>query len=220
MVAEEALRRLQAVTEGTDPEPSAEFLGRKYQVRTDGRLAAVLAYASVGQPTAPERVRLESLGELGSGGDVSETATLAAAHRLLEECLDDFGGFAIAAFEGKASAGQVRDAVMRVIEVITARPAMAALRLLGYITANLAEFDGGLLTAGGPGLAALSAREACNAAFARALGTVEPDRQAEWREDLYLDFSPEDEALAMVRKMQADQKAKQEQEAAGDDSAD
>lgn len=214
MVAEEALRRLQAVTEGTDPEPLAEFLGQKYLVLTDGRLAPLLAYASMGQPTAPERARLESLGDLDSGGTVSDTAVLAAAHRLLEECLDDFGSFARAAFEGKANVTQVRDAVMRVIEVITARPAMAALRLLGYVTANLAEFDGGLLTSGGRGLAAMSAREACNAAYARALGSVEPDRRAEWREDLYLDYSPEDEALAMVRQMQADKKAKEE--AAGD----
>jgi len=216
MVPEEALRRLQAVTEGTDPEPSVQFLGQPYLVRTDGRLAALLAYASTGQPTAAERVRLESLGDLGSGGTVSEQAMLAAAYDLLEQCLDDFAGFASAAFDGKASAAQVRDAVMRVIEVVTARPPMAALRLLGYVTANLAEFDGGLLMAGGPGLAAMSAREACNAAFARALETIEPDRQAEWKEDLYLDYSPEDQALEMVRKMQADRKAREE---AGDDSA-
>jgi hypothetical protein len=66
----------------------------------------------------------------------------------------------------------------------------------------------------------MSAREACNAAFARALTGIEPDRQAEWKEDLYLDYSPEDQALEMVRKMQADRKAREEKEAAGDDGAD
>lgn len=199
---EEQLRYLQASVEGVDPDVSATFLEVRYEVATRARLAPLLRYAALGQRSARERARLESLGE-AAGEAPTEQAGLAAAHWLLEDCLADFRAFSEAAIAGKALAEDIHTVVERIVEVLTARPALAGLRLLRHVASNLAELDGRLLLAGGRGIAALSVREVCNAAYAKMLDEVDPERRAEWIESLYLDYSPEERALEMVRQMQA-----------------
>lgn len=208
---EEALRRLQAAVEGVDPEPSVIFLGVPYRVATRGRLAPLLRYAALGQPTARVRAQMESLGDEHADGDLpSQQSSLAAAHWLLEDCVSDFRAFENAALAGKASSGDVHAAVERVVEVQTARPPLAGLRLLRHVTGNLAELDGLLLLAGGGGIAALSAREVCNICYAKLLGETDPEHRAEWVEGLYLDYNPEEQAMEQVRQMQADRAAREE----------
>lgn len=211
MAPEEALRRLQAAAEGTDPRPEITFLDARYAVITDGTLAPLLRYCAAGQLPARERARLESLGEPAK--EPGQQAILAASYSLLEDCLADFSDFSAAAFAGKVAGDDVQQAVMRVIEVITARPAMAGLRLAHDATASFAELDGILLLAGGRGVAGMSAREVCNTVFARRLSEQDPELRAEWVEGLYLDYDPQSQALQMVRQMQADRAARE----AGDD---
>ncbi len=207
MAPEEALRCLQAVTEGTDPRPEIEFCGERYAVITDSTLAPLLRYCAAGQLPPRERARLESLGEDPRGP--GEQAIMAAAHEMLEDCLADFGGFSRAAFTGKVSGDDIQQAVMRLIEVLTARPAMAGLRLARDASASFTELDGLLLLAGGRGVADMSAREVCNVVFARRLDQQDPELRAEWVEGLYLDYDPQSQALEMVRQMQADRAAKE-----------
>lgn len=220
---EEQLRQLQAMVEGVDPKASVTFLDTKYEVATRARLAPLLRYAALGQPTARERARLECMGDALGGEDEglpNEQSSLSAAHCLLEDTVLDFRAFSEAALAGKAMAKDVHSAVERIIEVNTARPALAGLRLLRHVAGNLSDLDGRLLLAGGQGIRALSVRETCNACYVYLYDRVDDERKAEWVESLYLDYSPEDRALEMVRRMQADRRRKQEEaggEVMGDD---
>jgi hypothetical protein len=168
-----------------------QFLGEAHKIREDG-LAPLLRYARLAEEAGPD-----------------DSAPLAAVHRLLEDCVLDFPAFTAAALEGKAESGDIQGAVRQLVEFYCVRSHWAAMRLVGYIGAHLEETDGQLIRDTGRGLASLSAREACDLALAICVaGLSEEDRQI-FFEDLNYAGNPEAEALAMVRQMQADRKARE-----------
>jgi hypothetical protein len=189
-LTEEELRFLQADVEGVPHARAVTFLGAEYPV-TGAGLVAMLRYA-VGSR---------------SGHKDSQQFAMAAAHRVLEECLDPeyWADFQEAAIAGKARAEQVFDVVQQVVEVHTARPWRAGLRLLGYAAVNMAELDGTLLATTGRGMADLTPRQLCNLVLAQLLKGRDDEQRAEFLEDLYLDYDPEAEARMKVYQMIADQ---------------
>ena len=190
-LTEEELRLLQADVEGVPHLRVVTFLGRRYPV-TGAALVAMLRYA---------------VGSHGKGA--SEQFAMAAAHRVLQECLDPacWPDFQESAILGKARAEQVFDVVQQVVEIHTARPWRAGLRLLGYAAANLAELDGTLLATTGRGMGDLTPRQLCNLVLAQLLKGRDEEQRAEFLEDLYLDFDPEEEARSKVYQMIADREA-------------
>jgi hypothetical protein len=172
------------------------FAGKSWAVRADG-LAALLRYAQAGM-APPEEHR----------------SPLAAMHRLLEDCITDFAGFSAAAFSSRVQDEEILDAARQLTRLYCARSHWEATRLIGFLAASLEELDGRLLLATGRGMASLSAREACNLAVTVCLeGRTEEDRDI-FMEDLKFEGDPEGDALAAVRQMTADRKAR-EAEAAG-----
>lgn len=190
-LAEEDLRLLQAEHEGVAHAREAVFCGERYPV-TRISLVALLRYASTKR-----------------GGDDGGQAAMAAAHRVLQDCLDPscWPEFQEAAIRSKITVEQVSDVIQQIIEIHTAQPWRAAMRLLGYAAHNLAELDGTLLADTGRGLADLTPRQLCNIVLARLLGGLDEEKRAEFLEDLYLDFDPESEAMKQVQQMIADKEA-------------
>lgn len=168
---------------------AVSFLDGQYAVTGTG-LAALLRYA---------------------GGDPEATGQqqMAATHRVLQECLDsqDWPRFQEAAVYGKASASDVAGVIYQLVEIHTARPWRAGMRLLGYAAGHLAELDGTLLAETGRGLADLTPRQLCNLVFARLIAGKDEEQRAEFIEDLYLDFDPEAEAREKVLQMIASREA-------------
>lgn len=134
---------------------------------------------------------------------------MAAAHRVLEECLNPacWPDFQEAAIMGKVTGDQVFAVVQQIVEVHTARPWRTGMRLLSYATGNLAELDGTLLLTTGRGVGDLTPRQLCNLVLAQLLQGKDAEQRAEFLEDLYLDFDPEEEARAKVMQMIADKEA-------------
>lgn len=183
MITEQEMRELA----GVPAEPEISFLGEPHKIREDG-LAALLRYAGA-----------------GADGD-----GMAAAHRLLEDCLIDFPAFAAAALEGKAEAEDIQAAVRQLTEFYCARKYWPAMRLIGYVADKLAEMDGQLIRASALGIASLSAREACNLALAVCLDGLSGDDRELFFEDLEYEGNPEADAMEKVRQMQADAAARAE----------
>lgn len=188
-LAEEDLRLLQAEHEGVPHARQVIFGGTAYPA-TRISLVALVRYAGTKR------------------GD-SDQAQMAAAHRVLEECLDPdrWPEFQEAAIRSKMTVEQVGEVIQQIIEIHTAQPWRAALRLLGYAAYNLAELDGTLLSSTGRGLADLTPRQLCNIVLARLLNGLDEEKRAELLSDLYLDFDPEAEALKKVQQMIADREA-------------
>lgn len=170
------------------------FAGQQWKIRDDC-LSPLLIYAQSGIKAGPE----------GKGGD-----GLAALHQLFESCLVDFAAFSLAAYESKATLDEVQAVGRRIVELSCARGFWPSMRLLSYIIASLAEFDGMVLRSGGRGLAGLSAREACNLALAICLDGRDDESREEFFTDLNYEGSPDAEALAALRQMQAARKAAEE----------
>jgi hypothetical protein len=211
--AEEELRRLQAEIEGTDPEHQLEFLGVKYPVRpATGGLIAVLRYCRLASGKEPEN-ETEQLNRT--------SAWLAATYRLLSEVIEpaSWYDFQQAALDGKASQDDVEQAVSRVLEIYTARPSVAAVRLLAWASAHLAEMDGQLLRGGTAlGLASLTARQLCNIIFTARLESMETDEQRQdFRDDLNSVETAEGRALKAALDMIERRKAQEAQDGAGAD---
>ena len=188
-LAEEDLRLLQAEHEGVPHDRQVTFCGGTYPV-TRISLVGLLRYASTKR------------------GD-SDQAQMAAAHRVLEDCLDPscWPDFQEAAIRRKVTVDQVGEVIQQIIEIHPAQPWRAAMRMLGYAAYNLAELDGTLLAETGRGLADLTPRQLCNIVLARMLAGLDAEKRAELLEDLYLDFDPENEALKKVQQMIADKEA-------------
>ncbi len=197
MSAEDSLRELLGYGK-----PEITFLHHTFTIRTDG-LIPLLRYARAGTG--------------GPAHEVDEreaaSATMAASHRLLEDCIEDFAGFTRRALAMKAQAEDISDAVSQLASYYCARSHWPGMRLIAYIAANLDDVDGQLIRAGGHGIAHLSAREACNLALAILLDGREEEDRTIFLDDLSYEGNPEGEAMALVRQMQAD-KAKAAAQAA------
>lgn len=189
LLAEEDLRLLQAEHEGVPHAREVTFCGGRYPV-TRISLVGLLRYASKKK------------------GD-SEQALMAAAHRVLEDCLDPscWQDFQETAIRSKITGVQVGEVIQQIIEIHTAQPWRAALRLLAYAAANLAELDGNLLADTGRGLADLTPRQLCNIVMAKMLAGLDEEKRGEFLSDLYLDFDPESEAMKLVQQMIAAKEA-------------
>ena len=181
--AEEDLRRLQCEIEGVDAAATLEFLGESYDLRMDGGLVAVLRFASL----AVQKKDDEDAG----------FAQLVATHRFLSECIqpDDWPFFQESAITGKASEDDVAQAARRMIEILTARPSHAGLRLLGWAAGNLGELDGQLLRGTGTLLSSLSPRQLCNYIFSARLDGMEELERKDFIEDLNAEVTAEQKAL-------------------------
>jgi hypothetical protein len=176
------------------------FLGETYKIRKDG-LAALLRYSiASGQPPGEDQDQPYS-------EDRAQTRAMAAMYGLLEECVTDFGSFAVAAFLSKAVADDIVQVSWQLIEHYCARNHWPAMRLIGHIAQGLEEFDGNFLRATGRGLTSMNAREACNLALAILLDGRNAEDRELFLEDLNYQGNPEAEALAMVRQMQRDKAA-------------
>lgn len=177
---------------GYSSAPELTFLGTVFQIRPDG-LGPLIRFARTSVRT----------GEEDEAGEDDESVTLAAAHRLLEDCLEDFQSFARLAMESKAGLEVIQAAVRHLIEFYCARMHWSAMRLIGYVAHNLDEVDGQLLWKSGRGVASLSAREACNLALAICLDGRDEDSRATFLEDLNYEGNAEAEAMAMAKQMMA-----------------
>jgi len=200
MAQEEEFRQLQAEVEGIDSAHSLSYAGRSWPLRDGGDLVALLRYASL------------SLARQGTPrGSDAETEVnqrvLAATHRVLSECIADFAAFQEHAIASKITEEQVAELTNRVIEILTARPAHAAIRLLGWIVHNLGELDGKLLITTGAGAAGRSARQMCNIAFTMLVEQLEPERREEWIADLNAKEDPQQTALRLALEMIEKKKA-------------
>jgi hypothetical protein len=191
MNAEDSLRDLLGYGE-----PVLHFMGQDFALRPDG-LVPLLRYARA-VPQAQE-----------DSGE-AESRILAASHRLLEDCIEDFAAFTATAFTGKAQMDDITGAVAGLASHYCARSHWAAMRLMDYAATHLEELDGQLLRVGGSGMVHLSAREACNLALAVLLDGRNEEDRAIFMEDLNYEGNPEAEALAMVRQMQAAKRAAKE----------
>lgn len=196
--AEADLRKLQCETEGVDPAETLAFLGDSYEMSMEGGLVAVLRFAAL----ATRDKDSEDAG--------NSFAELIATHKFLSECLcpEDWPFFEEAAITGKAGEQEVSQAARRAVEILTARPAHAGMRLLAWAAANLGELDGQLLRSTGTPMADLSARQLCNIIFAARLeGMDEADRK-EFTEDLNAEVTASQKALSLAqqrtRQMQAE----------------
>jgi hypothetical protein len=135
---------------------------------------------------------------------------LAAAHRLIEDCIPDFAGLSAAAVDARPGDGDILEFVNSLFRFYCCRSHWSAMRLLGYIAADMGEVDGKLLLAGSRGLAGFSAREACNLALAICVEGRNDEDKMFFMEDLEFEGDPEGEAMKAVRQMQADKKAREE----------
>lgn len=163
-----------------------KFMGSAFRIRPDG-LAPLIRFARAQPATATQKD--------------GQAAGAAAAHRLLEECIEDFPDFSDLAISAKADGDDISAVVHYLIEFYCARSRWPAIRLIGYIAANLEEVDGKQLCKTGRGLAGLSAREACNLALAMCLdGRDEEDREL-FLIDLNYEGNPEAEAQELVMQM-------------------
>jgi hypothetical protein len=180
------------VLAGISAQAEVCFLDEQWEIREDG-LAALLRYA------------------LGSASDNPEAGMpLAVIYELFEACLTDFRGFGLRAMDARAEMGDLTPVIHQLVSWYCARDYWPAMRLIGFIAANLDEVDGQLIRAGGRGIASLSAREVCNVALAACLdGRNEEDREA-FMMDLEYEGDPESEALQQLRMFQAEQKAARE----------
>lgn len=176
--------------------PEITFAGMQWKIRSDP-LAALLRYVLADMKSKPE-------------GDDDGRKSLAAMHQLLEDCLVDFTAFSAAAFMAKVTFEDVQAAARALIEYTCARNFWPAMRLLGYLAGSLEEIDGTLLRTSARGLTSLTAREACNLVLATCLEGRDADSREEFFIDLSYEGSPEAEALAALREYRA---AQQEQEA-------
>lgn len=177
--------------------PALRFAGRDWDTRDEGGLGALLRYtraaaAAKGAPEAAQRVMI-----------------LSAAHRLIEDSITSFADFSEAAFTARPADEDILEVVAALFRFYCCRSHWSAMRLLGYVTASMAEIDGKLLLAGGPGLAGLSAREACNLALAICIDGRNDEDRMFFLEDLEFEGDPEGEAMKAVRQMQADRKERE-----------
>jgi len=176
---------------GLGPTAEVTFMGDFYQIRDDG-LAALIRFARATTTDNPE-----------------QTIPLDAIYRLLEDCLIDFGSFATRALSARAGIKEIGEVMDQLVAWYCARNHYPAMRLIGFIAGNMEEIDGQLIKAGGRGLAALSAREACNVALAICLEGRSEDDRTVFLEDLNYEGDPASEALAQLRQMQASQRKAQ-----------
>jgi hypothetical protein len=169
--------------------PAITFLGQDYSAREDG-LAALIRFARAATTDDPE-----------------QPVPVTALYGLIEDCLPAFTGFEAAAIAGRAAMDDISKFVNDLVSWYCCRSHWPAMRLIGFISGNLEEIDGQLIRAGGRGITSLSPREACNVALAVCLeGRDEDDREA-FLEDLNYEGDATSDALAQLRKMQAEQKA-------------
>lgn len=180
-LAEEDLRLLQAARDGVAHERRVKFLGTWYTIKGTG-LVALLRYA-------------------GQRHDPTGTVAMAHAHQIVEESVEDFAAFQEAAISGKARPDDITVVLRQIIEIFTARPWRAGLRLLGDAVQSLAELDGNLLRTTGRGVESLTPRQLCNIVYSLRLDGLDEEQRAEFIDDLYLDFDPDAEALKKVQAM-------------------
>jgi hypothetical protein len=174
------------------------FAGRDWEAREDAGLGALLRYT---------RAAGAAQGQQAPGAQ--RTAILAAAHRLIKDCVVQFGEFSAAAFSARPADEDILGIVAALFRFYCCRTHWSAMRLLGYVSANMGEVDGKLLLAGGRGLAELSAREACNLALAICIDGRNDEDRMFFLEDLEFEGDPEGDAMKAVRQMQADRKARE-----------
>jgi len=187
---EEELRQLQAEIAGIDSRHCLDFAGQTWRLREAGDLVGLLRYAT-----------LMSVSDIDDGEHSSQV--FAAAHRVLSECIHPaaWPQFERSAITTKVGSGDIRDAIRRIFEVLTARPFPAAVKLLGYAAADIGWLDGFLLLSHGSGLSSMTARQVCNVVFARLVEGMEEDLRAEWTEDLNAEEDPKQRALSLAQEM-------------------
>lgn len=189
-MTEDELRELR----GYGGPPEIAFAGEQWKIRPDG-LAALLRYT------------------LAPRDEDSEWAALNALYRLLEDCITDFAAFSHSAFSAKAEVAEMQAVAEKLFGFYCARDFWPASRLIGILAGRLDEIDGQLLRSSGRGVASLSAREACNLTLAICLDGRDEDSREEFFVDLEYEGNPDEEAMALVRQMQADRKAREAAEA-------
>lgn len=177
-------------------EPVLPFMGEEFAIRDDG-LIPLLRYA---------RTTAAHPGD----DDEAQQTHMGSMHRLLDDCVMDFAGLQQHGFRQKAQMSDIVGSVNFLISFYCARKHWAAMRLIGYVAENFEELDGQLIRNTGQSLARLSAREACNLALAILLDGREEEDRIVFMEDLNYEGNPGAEALAMVRQMQADKRAREE----------
>jgi hypothetical protein len=187
-VTEDELRELG----GIPAVPLVSFLSQTFKLREDG-LAALIRFARGSASINPEA-----------------SVPLPVIYRLLEDTIIDFGEFSTLAMDSRADMADLRPVINHIIAWYCGRSHWAAMRLLGYAAVNLEEMDGQLIRAGGRGVAALSAREACNVVLAICLeGRSEDDRQV-FMTDLMYEADASADALQQLRAFQRAQTAAKE----------
>jgi hypothetical protein len=209
-VPEQEFHEIQALAAGVPAARQVSFGGQPYRLARPA-LPPLIRYILASRP--PQDPALTA----GQADRQHGTAILAASHRLLQDTLDPaaWDGFAAAALAGKAGMDQITGVLRAVVEENTAWKYWPAMRLLGWLTQNLPERDGVALAAG-RGLAEMSPRQACNAAYATLLaGQENPEARDTFIEDLMFEGNPEGDAMAAVRAMQRAQQAQQEEAAGG-----
>jgi hypothetical protein len=193
-MTEDELRELA----GVPVRPEVVFLDTAYKIREDG-LAPLLRFTR----------------DSSDNPNPEAGTPLPVIYRLLQDCLIDFGAFEAAALAGRADMGDLRPVINALISFYCGRSHWPAMRLIGFIAANLDELDGRLIRAGGRGVASLTAREACNLALAVCLdGRSEEDRQV-FMSDLLYEADATLDALAQLREFQRQKAEAEAAEAAG-----
>jgi hypothetical protein len=204
-MAEEDFRRLQAEAEGLDPGREVALFGTSFPLRETGDLTALLRFAMAA------RLAREA------GEDQADYLTLAITYQLLSECIhpQHWPAFQEHAIATKASQGDIAEVVNRALEIFTARPAVAGIRLLSWAAQNLGELDGRLLSHTGAGLEARSARQVANIAFAMITDGLEEEKREEFLEDLNRADDPETSALQLALAMIEEKKRAAEANGSG-----
>ena len=199
IMAEEDFRRLQAEAEDIDPRREVTFCGTSYPLRESGGLVALLRYATAAKKASetPDQ-------------DDADFVYLAVIHQVLSECIHEsrWPAFQEHAIAAKAGQEEIKAAVDRVVEIFTARPAVAGIRLLSWAAQNLGELDGRLLTHTGAGLEDRSARQVANIAFATLTDGMEEEKRDEFIEDLTATEDAEASALRLALNMIEEKKKK------------
>jgi hypothetical protein len=202
-VSERALHQLQAATAGVASLRAIQFAGEWYRLRRPS-LVPLLAYLAAATPRRdPAEAMVLSPEQAAAENSAQGRALLAAMHQLLQAAVtrSDWPRFQEAAITLKADRDDIDEVVAAVIEEHTAWKYWPAVRLLGFLAANLEERDGDLIR-GGRSLADLTPRQACNWAYAVLLGSQHTDEDRDrFLEDLFWDGNPEADALAKVAEM-------------------
>lgn len=193
MPQEEELRQLQAEVAGIDPRHELDFAGETWRLREDGDLVALLRYACLRQ--MPGRKHEDEL---------DDQALFSALYRVLSECIpgDDWEAFERAAYLGRVSGADIGNAVRRIVEVLTARPFPAAIKLLAGVGSDIGTIDGTLLLSHGSGLSSMTARQVCNLIYAKMVQQFEDEAERDaWISDLNSDEDPQRTALNLALEM-------------------